>query len=96
MRILEDPSEETSRTMQVPPPSRKCVSTAFATFALVFGCILAGMPVATAPTANLSGGMRIPSASASLILACGGACPGLCPCPSELNVGQHVQPLNLS
>lgn len=86
MQILEGPSREAPRRIQV-QPSRKCAVTAFATFSLVIGCILAGMPVTTAPTANISGEMRIPSASASLILACGGACPGLCPCPSELNVG---------
>jgi hypothetical protein len=86
MRIFGWPFREAPRRIQV-QPSRKCAVTSFATFYLVIGCILAGMPVTTAPTVNLSGGMRIPSASASLILACGGACPGLCPCPSGLNVG---------
>jgi hypothetical protein len=86
MRILEGPSRKAPRRIQV-QSSRKHTLTAFATWALVIGWILAGMPVATAATANLSEGMRIPSASASLMLACGGACPGLCPCPSELNVG---------
>jgi hypothetical protein len=95
MRIPEkSPTGEEPRSIQV-PPLRKRVVTMFATLALAIVCILTGMPAATAPTvsfpgcaANISGpcakGTYIPYASDSSALACGGECPGLCPCPSAL------------
>lgn len=90
MRILaKPPEEEAPRSIQA-SPLRKRIITAFAAFALVIFCVFSGMPAATAPTANLAGWMRIPSASPSLIFACGGACPGLCPCPSKLRVGSML------
>jgi hypothetical protein len=75
--------KEAPRRIQV-TPLRKHTVTVLSTFALVIGCILTGMSATAAPTANPHGG---PSASEPLILACGGVCPGICPCPSELRVG---------
>lgn len=84
MRIpAQSASKEASRITHI-SPLRKRTMTMLAALALVFGCILTGMSAATAPTADLPGGMRMPSTSESLILACGGACPGICPCPYEL------------
>lgn len=85
MRISEKYSRGEALTIIRKPTVRKRTVTAFVTFSLV----IAGMLAAAAPTVNLSGQMRIPATSKSLILACGGACPGLCPCPSELKVGMY-------
>ncbi len=88
------------RSIQAQPPRKRTV-TVFATFVLITVCILTGAPAATAaaaPTVTLpgcagdssgpcAGGMYIRFASDSPALACGGACPGVCPCPSELKDG---------
>lgn len=88
------PVGETPESIQV-QSSDKRIMAALAVLVLTIACLLAGTPVAataTAPTVSLSGrasetsspyarGMRILSASDSLVLACGGECPGLCPCP---------------
>lgn len=101
MRVPEkSPAGKTPRSIQE-QPLRKRTVTVLATFVLALACILTGTPAATAatvPAVNLAGcaddtsgpcarEMYIPSASDSAVLACGGACPGLCPCPSELKDG---------
>lgn len=103
MRIPEtSPVGEAPRSIQA-QPSRKRIVTVFATFTLAIVCILTGTPAATALTVNLpscagstSGlcarGMYIPSTSDFLALACGGECPGFCPCPS-LNQGRQYADL---
>lgn len=80
----------------------KRIVTAFGMLALVIVCFFTGASAATAatvPTANLPGSAsdnpgscaratHISSASDSSVLACGGECPGFCPCPvSELKDG---------
>lgn len=106
MRIPETcPGGEEPISIQA-QPSRKRTVTVFATFVLAIVCILTGTSVATAataPTINLpscagsnSGpcvrGMYIPFTSDSPALACGGECPGFCPCPS-LNQGRQYADL---
>ena len=97
MRIPETPLVgDAPRSIQAQRPRKRTV-TVFATFSLIAVCSLTGAPAATAvtaPTVNLlscagnspgpcgGGGMYIPSASDRPFLACGGACPGFCPCPS--------------
>lgn len=79
-----------SKSIQASPLCRRTI-TAVATLALVVGGILASIPTAAAPTANIfSKRILMPSASKSVILACGGVCPGICPCPSTLTVGDMV------
>ena len=68
-----------------PSETSRPIKTALATLALTFVYVLTGMPTATTPTANLPGGTHIQSTSESLVLACGGQCSGLCPCPSGLS-----------
>lgn len=97
MRIPEaPPAGEAPRNIQT-QPSRKRIVTLFVTFVLTTVGMLAGAPAATASTAptvnppscagDTSGpgdrGMYISSASDSSALACGGECPGFCPCPPE-------------
>jgi hypothetical protein len=79
MKIPEIPLVgEASRSIQA-QPSRTRIVTVFVTFALTIVCILAGAPAATAATAPTV----IPSASDRSFHACGGECPGFCPCPSQ-------------
>lgn len=70
------PARGAPRSIQAQPPRERTV-TLFATFALIATCILTGAPAATTATAP----------TVHPALACGGACPGLCPCPSELKDG---------
>lgn len=76
MRIPERSlAGEEPRNIQV-PPSRKRAMTMFATLALTIVCILTGMPAPYAPDSS--------------VLACGGECPGLCPCPSAPEGGSTL------
>ena len=101
MRIPEaSPIGEELRSIQLRPSCERVV-TVFARLVLSIVCLLIGMPaatVATKPTPSLPGsaasifglgarGRYTTYASDSSVLACGGVCPGLCPCPSALKDG---------
>ncbi len=96
MKIPETPPVGEAPRIQA-QPSRKRTVTLFTTFALTVVCILAGAPAATAASASTvnllscaddtpgpcaAGGTHILSASNLPFPACGGECPGFCPCPS--------------
>jgi hypothetical protein len=74
---------EISPTGQEPRrPFYTRTATVLATLALPIVYILTGMPAATAPALSLPGCAG--SISDSSVVACGGECPGLCPCPFAL------------
>jgi hypothetical protein len=95
MRIPEkSPTGKKLTNMQM-QSSPKRVAAVFATLALAIVCVFTGMLAAitaTAPNVSLPGcadgissfctkGIYISYASDSSSFACGGECPGVCPCP---------------
>jgi len=104
MRIPESsPIGQEPRSIQLRPSCERIV-TVFARLVPSFVCLLIGVPaamIATDSTVSPPGhaarifglgakGRSGTYVSDSSVLACGGVCPGVCPCPSALKDGDPV------
>jgi hypothetical protein len=82
MRVTEaSPRGEALKGIVRAQPSRARAATLLGALILAICCVPTGTPVGTAPSGSLSG---------ISFLACGGACPGICPCPYQLKGGSTL------